>query len=120
MENNKKTVGERIRFFREGKRLTQNELAAKVGTSPQNIYKYEQGIITNIPITRIVKIAEVLGVPPARIAGWEMEITLNHYSLPDSFTKKLARLDAPDLAKVEAYTDGLLDQDKYKPAFSAG
>ncbi len=29
---------------------------------------------------------------------------------------KISRLDAADQAKVEAYTDGLLDQDKYKPA----
>lgn len=78
MDIEKMSVGQRIRFFRESKHLTQNELADMVGTSPQNIYKYEQGIITNISINRIVQIAKALDVPPARIAGWDMEIVVNH------------------------------------------
>ncbi len=122
METKKQTVGDRIRFFREGRHLTQNELASRIGTTPQNIYKYEQGIITNIPITRIAQIAQILEVPPARIAGWEMKVAVVDNPLSPSISQKLARLDASDLAKVEAYTDGLLDQDKYKspPAQSAG
>lgn len=114
------TVGERIKLFREGKRLTQSELAAKIGTTPQNIYKYEQGIITNIPITRIVQIAAVLDVPPARIAGWDMEITVHHDMLPDPVAKKFNLLDLPDQAKAEAFIDGLLAQDKYNSVSSAG
>ena len=120
MNMKENTVGERIRIFREGKRLTQNELAAKIGTTPQNIYKYEQGIITNIPITRIAQIAAVLDVPPARIAGWDMEITVHHDRLPDPVGKKFNRLDPPDQAKAEAFIDGLLAQDKYNSVSSAG
>ena len=114
------SVGKRIKIFRENKHLTQNELAAKIGTTPQNIYKYEQGIITNIPITRIAQIASVLGIPPARIAGWDMEIELNHNTLPEYLGAKFNHLDPVDQEKVKAYIDGLLDQDKYKAKFSAG
>ena len=67
------SVGARIRFLREEKRMTQSELADKIGTTPQNIYKYEQGIISNIPINRVMQIAKVFDVSPSLIAGWEDE-----------------------------------------------
>ncbi len=114
------TVGQRIRFFREGKHLTQNDLAAIIGTTPQNIYKYEQDIITNIPIKNIALIAKALDVPPARIAGWDMEITLHRDTSTDMISKKFSRLDFTDREKVDSYIDGLLSQDKYKSASSAG
>jgi len=71
MSLSKRKVGDRIRSLRESRRMTQQELAVAVGTSPQNIYKYEQGIVTNIPLTRLVRMADVLGVSPAELAGWE-------------------------------------------------
>ena len=43
------TIGQRIKFCREQKNLTQTELAERTGTTKQNVYKYENGIITNIP-----------------------------------------------------------------------
>ena len=67
------SVGARIRFLREEKRMTQSELADKIGTTPQNIYKYEQGIISNIPINRVMQIAKVFDVSPSLIAGWDEE-----------------------------------------------
>ena len=64
-------IGEKIKYYREAMEMTQEELAEKVNTSPQNIYKYEKGVITNIPITRIEKMAEIFGVSPASLTGWE-------------------------------------------------
>lgn len=66
-------IGEKIKYYREAMQITQDDLAEKVGTSPQNIYKYEKGIITNIPITRVEKMAEIFGVSPAALIGWEEE-----------------------------------------------
>ena len=42
------TIGERIKQLREEKSITQTELAVIAKTTKQNIYKYENGIITNI------------------------------------------------------------------------
>lgn len=64
------TIGDRICHARTEKGATQEELAAAVGTSKQNIYKYEKGIVTNIPMDRVVRIAEYLGVAPAWLLGW--------------------------------------------------
>lgn len=36
-------VGERIRFFREKKKMTKNELANRAGVSPTYIYQLEKG-----------------------------------------------------------------------------
>lgn len=69
--------GERIRAAREAANLTQEELGRLCGTTKQTIYKYENGIVTNIPLDRIEKIANVTGVSSAYITGWKNESS-NH------------------------------------------
>ena len=53
--------------------MTQYDLAARVKTTPQNIYKYEKGIVTNIPLENIKRIAEIFGISPVTLVGWEEE-----------------------------------------------
>ena len=65
------TIGTRIKSLRESKGITQTELAELIGTTKQNIYKYENGIITNIPSDKIELIAQRLSVSPAYLMGWE-------------------------------------------------
>lgn len=65
------TKGERIRTRREQIGLSQTALADMVGESKQTVYKYESGIISNIPSDKVESIAEVLNVSPAWIMGWE-------------------------------------------------
>lgn len=67
------TIGERIKLLRESKNVTQTELAKIAGTSKQNIYKYENGIITNIPSNKVEIIAKYFHVSPAYLMGWEEE-----------------------------------------------
>ena len=69
------TIGQRIKQCREEKHLTQSELAELIGTTKQNIYKYENGIITNIPSDKIELMAVVFGVSPAYLMGWTDEPT---------------------------------------------
>ena len=52
-------IGKIIRKFRTDKKLTQTELAEMIGTTKQNIYKYETGIITNIPSDKIEAMANI-------------------------------------------------------------
>lgn len=66
-------VGERIKCRRESLGITQTELAERVQSTKQNIYKYESGVITNIPSDKIELISTVLGVSPAYLMGWEDE-----------------------------------------------
>lgn len=64
------SVGLRIKSLREERGISQIELAEKIGVSKQNLYKYETGIISNIPSDKIEAIARALDVSPAEIMGW--------------------------------------------------
>lgn len=65
------SVGEKIKFLREQKGYTQDDLASAINTKKQTIYKYETGIITNIPLDKLEKIAKFLNVSAAYLAGWD-------------------------------------------------
>lgn len=107
------TIGERIKALRESNKMTQTDLAERIGTTKQNLYKYENGIITNIPSDKIEQIAKLFDVSPAYIMGWtEKNVPIKHdrnavieriNSLPDDQFEKFA-------AKAEGYLDGLEDQ----------
>ena len=51
------TIGERIREARTAKGLTQEQLAEQVHVTKQAVYKYETGIVTNIPLDKLESIA---------------------------------------------------------------
>lgn len=67
------SIGERIKLAREAANLTQEELGQRCGTTKQSIYKYENGIVTNIPLDRIEKIASITGVSATYLMDWENE-----------------------------------------------
>ena len=65
------TIGERIAQLRDRRGMTQSELGDAIGETKQTIYKYEHGIVTNIPLAKVEAIARVLRCPPAILTGWE-------------------------------------------------
>lgn len=83
------TIGKKIRELRKTNKITQEELAKIIGTTKQNIYKYETGIVTNIPSDKIEAIAKALNTTPAYLMGWEEnsdvkpETNLSGSSIPD-------------------------------------
>lgn len=60
-----------LKAARLAARMTLDEVAQKVGVSRQTIQRYESGVIQNIPSDNIEKIANVLGVSPGVLMGWE-------------------------------------------------
>ena len=64
------SIGEKIRNLRLERGLTHKDLAKFANTSFQTIYKYENDIITNIPLDKIELIAAALEVKPAELLGW--------------------------------------------------
>lgn len=77
------TKGERIRDRRKALKLTQTDLAKALGTTKQNIYKYEMGIVSNIPSDKIEALSRVLQVSPGYLMGWGLE---PDGSMPDNLT----------------------------------
>lgn len=65
------SLGEIIRALRKRNKLTMRELANAIGTSKENIYKYEHGKVANIPLDKLESIAKALEVSPAYLTGWE-------------------------------------------------
>ena len=66
-----------------------------IGTSKQNIYKYENNIITNIPSDKIELMAKIFNVSPCYIMGWDQTtsdrsaVVDKVYSLPEYKFKQL-------------------------------
>lgn len=100
------TIGERIKKRRTALGISQVALADKVGISKQSLYKYENGIITNIPSDKIEEIASVLNTTPAYIMGWDDEAT----SAEDSY---YLNDEARDMAEF------LFKNPEYKVLFDA-
>lgn len=68
------TIGNRIKDARIRKGLSQEELAKAINSTKQAIYKYENEIVTNIPMDKVEKLALILGTTPAYLMGWEEPI----------------------------------------------
>lgn len=54
-------VGSKIRKYRKIKKLTQEELAEKIGIKNNTISAYERGII-EVPHSKLLEVAKVLGI----------------------------------------------------------
>lgn len=80
-------LANKLKTLRKAKRMTQDELAAALGTSKQTIHRYENGIITNIPPEKVEKLAEALGTTPSELMGWDYDV-LPEGAMPIS-TRKL-------------------------------
>lgn len=108
------TIGERIKYLREQKGLTQNELAEILGyKSKSSVAHIENG--RDIPRSMVIALAHALGTTPAYLMGWEEEQKENApindrsaiieriNSLSDEQFDKLS-------GKLEGYLDGLTEE----------
>ena len=64
-------IGDRIKELRISSQMSQQELADKLNVAKQTVYKYENGIVTNIPSDKIEIMASLFHVPPQSIMGWD-------------------------------------------------
>lgn len=67
----KGSIGERLKALRLKAGLTQEEAGQHVHISKQTLYKYENGIVTNIPSDKIELLAAVYHVTPSYLMGWD-------------------------------------------------
>lgn len=93
------TIGNRIKNLRLQIGLSQSELAEMMGTIKQTIYKYETGVITNIPSDKIEQLAKIFKVSPSYIMGWDDD---NSTTNVINYKKKIT-LSSHELNVIEAY-----------------
>lgn len=104
-ESDVETTGERIRRCRKAAGMTQEELAERLGTTPQNIYKYEKGIVNNIPVCNIEDMAEIFGISPAELVGWATATTKGEEKMAKGLTdeqveQEIAKLEGNEYVKL--------------------
>lgn len=106
------TVGERIKHIRSQLGMSQVAFADKIDVSKQTLYKYENNIITNIPSDKIEKVAEIGGVSPAYLMGWEDEtIEIKYNTLSSCDSESLSRFaDYLYLRERQLISDSNSDQ----------
>ena len=108
------TVGDRIRQVRIEKDITQQELADCAGVSKQAVYKYENNIVTNIPMDKLSLIASKLGVTPCFLMGWEDNNSVPE--VPDTIKAALQQEDGKVAEIMELFVN--LPADKQQEALS--
>lgn len=106
-------MGRRIKEQRIAAKLTQEELAIKLGLQKSAIAKYENGRVENIKRSVIQKMAEILVCSPAYLMGWDSDTddTPSPYYLdPDAARAAQEAFDDPDLrALFDAARDSKAD-----------
>ena len=75
-------IGDRIKQRREELGIGQSRLAELIGSSKQNLYKYENSIITNIPAEKVEALAAALHTTPAYLMGWSDSPLLTDGGMP--------------------------------------
>ena len=91
--------GEEFRDLRKSKGLTLKDVAKALHTTEQTINKYELEVVRNIPLDKIEKLANLYGVSPAYIMGWEDEetVTPSYFYDPEAAEIAQALFDRPEL-----------------------
>lgn len=114
------TIGSRIKARRQELKMSQREMAARLGyTDHTTLTRIEAGKV-DLPQSRIMKIAEVLDVTPGYIMGWEQEPedmgALAAQVLKDPALLKLVKsfsaLDEADRAIVVSLAESLAAKKK--------
>lgn len=113
-------IGSKIRARREELKLTQRELAARMGyTDHTTITRIEAGK-TDPPLSRVSQFAKALGVTPGHLLGWDAEPedlgAMAARMLMDPRTLQMVQdfltLDETDQATVRTLVASLADKKK--------
>lgn len=108
-------IGDRIKYKREQKGLTLEELGKLCKTTKQTVYKYENSIVTNIPLDRLALIAQALDVSQAYLMGWNdyptATISTTNSSPADAIYNALNELGKEEYIRYGRYLTG---RDEYR------
>lgn len=110
------TVGDRIKYYRGIRGMTQYELAQKLGVQIATISKYELGIVTNIPLRRLEQLASALDITVGILTGSE-EDTIDpcQSEVHNKLISRLSEMDDAEKAILLQMADQII---KYKKGSS--
>lgn len=100
------TFAERLKQLRKENGMTLEEVGNIIGVGRANIYKYEHGIITNVPPDKVHQLANLFGVTRPYIMGWTEKRNVS----PDENLDMVAE-------KLRQHSDGTVSvRNAWKPA----
>lgn len=106
------SLGQNIRICREKLGLSQTELAKKLGYKDRSTIAKIESDTNDLTQSKIVAIAKVLETTPAALMGLENNTPTDNgrgeAELDAELLKRLIRLTPEELAKVDAFVQGLL------------
>ena len=91
------TFGERLKMLRKEHGMTLEEVACAVGIGRATVYKYENGMIANVPPARVHALAQLFGVTRPYLMGWTGEREINPAENLDMVAVKM-RCDTPGIS----------------------
>ena len=83
------TFAERLKELRAEKGMSLDDVAKHIGCGRANIYKYEHGIVTNIPPERVHQLANLFGVTRPYMMGWTDDRNVDPAKNLDTVAEKL-------------------------------
>lgn len=83
------TFAERLKELRTEKNMSLNDIAEYLNIQRATVFKYEHGIITNIPPDKVHKLANLFGVTRPYMMGWTDERSVNSVINLDMVAYKL-------------------------------
>ncbi len=100
------TLGDRVKIKREELKLSQEELAEKMGyKSKTSIHKIEQNI-TDLPLSKVEELSKVLRVSTSYLMGWEEEPTKQTDPIIEEY--KLSPEEIVEFEKVMSINGALM------------
>jgi Predicted transcriptional regulators len=93
-------IARRIALSRQTSKMTQKDLADKLGIDRSQLARIETGNTNGITIGRIAEIAEILNVNPIWLSGWDNE--------PDTLSMDVSLLTSNERKQVKQYIDFLI------------
>ncbi len=88
---------ENIRLYRKKAKYTQDELAKLAGyTDRSSIAKIEKGLV-DLPQTKIKQFADIFGVTPSTLMGWDEEIEKNPVEMAERHFEMITDVDLNEL-----------------------
>ena len=102
-------MGEILKNLRKEKGLTLEEVAKIVGVQYSAIHKYESGLVENMKRSTIKKLADLYGVKPSYLMGFDNSTIINVYS---SVHAGILSEMIEDIVDTEEISEKLANSDK--------
>lgn len=100
-------MGEKIKLLRKQKGLTQQELGDKLGVKLQTISKYENGVVVNIKMETLEKMAKLFDVSPSDLLD---DVADDYFSNVAQYVREL---EIHEEVRRALWLDPTIDNYKY-------